>query len=525
MNLCTLSHKILATYYRFKAKSFAQSFKSLEVVQRSHLEKTLRGLENTEVGRAQNYASISSYEDFCQKFPLTQYRDWQGAIDRQRGSKASVVCSQVQRFEPTSGSTFERKWIPYSAAFLAELNSAASVWLGDLYKQYPLIQKGRHYWSISWIPEDLRGLVDSQDTQLFPWWQKHILESMMLMNPAVQKAPSSESAWHSTLMLLGSGSDLSFISVWSPTYLIKIIRGLYEHRESIAEALKRGHWGPYQKELCSFTAPTRADFPRDKNLSRFIQKLWPQLALVSCWTSSTSAIYAKELQELLPQVPMQGKGLWATEGVVSIPWQSEFPLAIQSHFLEFIHLENQKVYPSWQLQKGWVVHPVLTNSTGLLRYVLPDRVLVTGFVGQNPTIEFLGRMGGTDLVGEKMDFSQAEEVLTKLRRMFGINKIYLVACASENKPRYALAVQAEAEDPSSSWSSAMEEALETSMLQYHHYRVAREMGQLHKAKVIPFSNEEEWLRLSQKSGIAGQNKPEALVLRPLEIPDSVSVNI
>lgn len=513
MNLSRLSHQVLATYYRWRMRDFAYANKNLEAVQRNQLQEILKALSFTDLGRERGYNKVKTYEDFRETFTVSHYSDWRNYVDRQRNSSRDLLCAEVHRYEPTSGSTFERKWIPYSQSFLDELNAAASVWLGDLYKQYPLIQKGRHFWSISWVPEDLRGLIDSKDTGLFPWWQKSLLESMMVMNPAIQKAPTSDSAWWATVLVLGGASDLSFISVWSPTYLLKVMQTLYENRVEIADHLRKGSWGRFQTELASFELPRRRDFPIDLDKKLFVRKVWPQLALVSCWTSSTSSLFASELNEWLSDVPIQGKGLWATEGVVSIPWQNKFPLAIQSHFLEFKNIETDEILPSWKIKTGMILQPLLTTSSGFIRYALPDRVKVTGFVDQNPTVEFLGRMGGTDLVGEKMDYAQAEEIVNKVRAVFGLNRACLVAFSSKQVTQYQLAFIGSLGSDSKERVRVMSDEVENSLSHYHHYRVAREMGQLQAAVVLPFADEDSWSLYTQKSRVLGQNKPEVLVQR------------
>src|SRR4029077_152120 len=65
---------------------------------------------------------------------------------------------------------------------------------------------------------------------------------------------------------------------------------------------------------------------------------WPHLRLISCWTSGNSARFIPELEQLFPGVEVQGKGLLATEGIVSFP-ELGHPApspALTSHFLEFV---------------------------------------------------------------------------------------------------------------------------------------------------------------------------------------------
>src|SRR5207244_10027784 len=68
-----------------------------------------------------------------------------------------------------------------------------------------------------------------------------------------------------------------------------------------------------------------------------LRRLWPRLALISCWADAAAAQFLSELRELFPEVEVQPKGLLATEAFVSFPLldHSGAALALRSHFFEF----------------------------------------------------------------------------------------------------------------------------------------------------------------------------------------------
>src|SRR5208283_2217805 len=98
--------------------------------------------------------------------------------------------------------------------------------------------------------------------------------------------------------------------------------------------------------------------------------LWPQLALISCWTSAASSSMKSEVQERFPGVHIQGKGLLATEGIVSIPIDRyETPVAAAtSHFLEFLDDDSGKYRLISELEEGREYLPILTTGGGFWRY-------------------------------------------------------------------------------------------------------------------------------------------------------------
>ena len=69
--------------------------------------------------------------------------------------------------------------------------------------------------------------------------------------------------------------------------------------------------------------PARAAF-----LSRILQadapwcdrlrRIWPRLALISCWTDAAAASFLPDLQSLFPGVEIQPKGLLATSSMIIV---------------------------------------------------------------------------------------------------------------------------------------------------------------------------------------------------------------
>src|SRR5262249_37552599 len=136
------------------------------------------------------------------------------------------------------------------------------------------------------------------------------------------------------------------------------------------------------------------------------------------WADAHSAVAASGLARRFPKVPIQPKGLLSTEGVISIPFQGAHPLAIRSHFFEFIDPYHRVVSVS-DLRVGERYAVILTTAAGLWRYRLNDIVQVTGRVKQTPSIRFVGRAGlVSDRVGEKLS---EDFVADAVARLFAAN--------------------------------------------------------------------------------------------------------
>ena len=179
----------------------------------------------------------------------------------------------------------------------------------------------------------------------------------------------------------------------------------------------------------------------------------------------------------------------------------------QSHFFEFRCLSTEKILPSWKLETGQKVQPILTTGSGLLRYELEDELEVTGWLHRTPCLNFLGRRNGIDLVGEKMDSGAAKETLDALSARHGINCVTLIACADPQRPRYILLAEG-----SPAIKNELAESVERSLLKFHHYRLARDLGQLEPAGAVVKENALDLYFRLRERGIAGAMKVESLTL-------------
>lgn len=478
-------HWVARTSYAPAYRRFLCGRNRVEEVQRKKLQSLLSKSSQSAFGKHLGIEGSETYEEFSDKVPLSSYVDYEIWIRRQKESKGqTILANDVSRFEPTSGSSSARKWIPYSSELLSEFNEAASSWLGDLSKKYPAICSGRHYWSLSYLPEDLRSQkTNTDDIEIFSWFKQFVFKRIMVLPSQLGLLPDALSCRMASLVYLAKSSDLTFISVWSPTYLTELLNDLITHKEEIAETLESGQWqreslqqSDFSSPQCSETAALiRAISAQDLS---FVEKLWPKLTLISAWESAHSFWWAQQLKAIFSKVSFQGKGLWATEGVVSIPFEGKRALAYTSHFYEFRCLASGEIIPSWKLKKSQLIQPILTTGSGFMRYALPDKLEVTGFYHSVPCFEFLGRIDGIDLVGEKIDTPIATNILARMSADFKVPFLTLIADASSSRPRYVFLAEKDAP-----LTPELEDRGESLLQENHHYRVARELNQLDRSTV------------------------------------------
>lgn len=491
-----LLHRLVRLSHTPVAKRFSKGLGALEATQRKLLGEILALASKTEAGGAKDQAN--DYESFAKARPITEYGDWKALIEKQKASRDSpILCSPIVRFEPTSGSTEARKWIPYSRGLLDAFDRAAAPWLHDIGKRYPRSLKGRHYWSLSWIPPEIRAEVRStDDSELLPVWKQALMKAIFAIDPASLSLESLEESMKDTALILAQTRDLTLLSVWSPTYALEIIDLLITRSAELAEKAN----AETRTILKRAPAAPNADF---------LKELWPNLALVSAWNSGSSAMWAQKLQKLLPHADFQPKGLWATEGVVTIPFQGAMPLAYLSHFYEFESIDTGEVLPSWKLKTGQLVRPILTTQNGLTRYRLPDRLQVDGFLQSVPSLRFIAREKSVDLVGEKLDHSAAVEMLAQIATLIDpLTPVALIAETPPNgRPRYLLLIEGPAN--ATAPQAARIDAL---LCKYHHYSVARSLHQLDPIQVLVLPQARAHLdRTLRQNATSGGKKIEPVI--------------
>lgn len=209
---------------------------------------------------------------------------------------------------------------------------------------------------------------------------------------------------------------------------------------------------------------------------------------MSCWADASSARWIPQLRERLGGIPIEPKGLLATEGVTSIPGgRGAARLAAECHYHEFLDREGDHL-PREKLRIGTVCEVLLSTSGGLLRYRSGDLVRITGFTDRMlPEMRFLGRKGiVSDLVGEKL----GEETVAAAFAKAGASGFL---AADPDTPGYEIWLE----------DTGKADSVICQLLENPYFRQAVRLGQLAPCK--PMALKEGWMRdfsaaLAQKRG-------------------------
>jgi hypothetical protein len=356
------------------------------------------------------------------------------------------------------------------------------------------------------------------DSDFFPPLVRALLDRSLGVPRAVSRIPDLAACRRVTLRALLAMPELAMISVWSPSFLTLLASALDEEWDALLREMESGRLsadltpelrGELQRALPArpeLAAGLRRRFGR--RAPGDLGAVWPRLALISCWADGHAARALEGMRRRFPRVEVQGKGLLATEGVVSIPlFHAEAPVAaVTSHYLEFLPAgDADAALGVHELEPGATYEVVLTTGGGLYRYRLKDRVRVEGRLERTPTLRFVGRADrASDIAGEKLTPELVEHVLARAAAETGIHPPFaLLAPAWGEPPRYRLYAQAAPDDAA---------AVERILLDAHHDGLCRALGQLNSIEGVAVTEGDRvYERVCTARGQrAGSIKPPAL---------------
>lgn len=493
------------------ALRFARALRDPAAAQAGLLRSHLRALAGSAYHRA-HLAAVDSVAAFQRDVPIVDHDALAPWIARIASGETGVLTREpVRFFERSGGSTgAATKLVPYTAGLLADFAAATNPWLFDLHRRHPGLIGRPSYWSLSPVAQGERrtpggvpiGIDD--DTAYFGPIRRFVLGRSMAVDPSVAHAPDFVTWRQRTLVSLLGTPTLGLISIWSPTFLLALMRHLAADPDPIAAAL------PPDRRRALLAALPHSDFGG---------RLFPALRVISTWADGPAATFIPELAALFPSATLEPKGLLATEGVVSVPIgglaRPGGDLALTSTFFEFLPVDAPEATSrpalAHELDVGREYTPLLTTRGGLVRYHLKDVVRVVAPL----RIEFVGKLDQVcDLAGEKLHARQVEHGLAAARAATPLSWDFaLVAPAHAPAPHYRLYLDSAA--PAATLD-ALASALDRHLQGSHAYRYCRDLGQLGPIIAQRVTRgRERWLAAQEARGQRlGDIKPTLLDRRP-----------
>ena len=424
-------------------------------------------------------ARYARFEDL----PLVTWDDMAPWMARQQAGEANVVTRErVACWEPTSGSSGAPKLVPHTPSLRGAFTRMFAHWAHDLLTHGPGLRTGKFWFSVSpqfdapgaaggvplrapppvagalrgptappqEAPGDGAPVGMEDDRDYLAGWTGRLFRPWFLTPPGLRRVRDPETWRRTVARFLCGEPGLEGMSLWSPT----LLHVLLDWMEAHADELPRGH----------LIGDWRA--------------LWPALKLVSVWDAGSAAAPAARLRERLHageagSLLVQGKGLLATEAPLTIPLvgiEGGVPL-VEDVGIELLHGSGD-LLPLHRAERGQAYEIVVSQTAGLVRYRMGDLVEVVGAIGSTPTLRFLGRAATVDLVGEKL--SEAAVVGALARAGVRVPACLRAVAGREGSAtqHYRLEIDADLVP------AGLAEAVDRALSEGHHYRLARQLGQL-----------------------------------------------
>ncbi len=506
----------LPAYLRFR-----RALRQPEAAQLGRLQDYLRRNARTAFGRAHDFDKIRTHQEFASRVPLMDYENLEPWIERIQSGELSVLTYEpVTRLVPTSGSSGARKLIPFTVGLQREFNAAIGAWLADLLLQSPDIAGGPAYWSVTpgtdfvWNEESSVPIGFDADTAYLGGTRERLARAIMVVPAGLRLVRSMEAFRYVTALCLLRQRELRLISVWHPSFLTLLLDSMAANWTDLVEDIRNGgckHAAklPPAVRVALRLRPMRRRAEELRACDpRKPATLWPHLKLISCWGDASAESAMGGLEKLFPKTLIQPKGLLATEAFVTIPFAGLRPVAVCSHFFEFID-DSGAIRLVHELREGCTYEVIVTTAGGLWRYRLRDRVQVTGLVGRTPSLRFLGRSGNVaDLFGEKLSEAfVARAVQETLATLESTPRFVLLAPDTDaSGSRYTLYVEG-------ATPGALAETLDRAFRANPHYAYCRDLGQLLPVRVfnIPHGGYEAFTSRHTALGVRlGDIKPATL---------------
>lgn len=430
-----------------KYKNFIDNLATPQKAQERTLQKVISRLSGTRY--AHRIGDVLDYRDFANKVPIVSYEDIEDLIELMlEGEEDVLFPGRVMKFEKTSGSSAREKYIPYPEALISDFTAMFRLWAYDLLCYGPELKTGTFYFSVSpQFGEPKKSssgakLNLEEDDEYLNTITRLMMRPFVAVDSQIKKIQDPNEFKKTLLSKLIKCKDLEVISVWNPSFLTTLFENISSEDE--------------------------------------IRSYFPNLKLISCWGSSLARYDFNYIKNLFPGVLVQSKGLLATEGAVTIPLLTA-PAPVPLLHLAFFEFEdsNGKIHRLHELKEGEKYQLIISQSGGLYRYRLGDKVQVIDFFKATPCLEFIGRTDDTsDLVGEKL----TESFIESFFKQKGFKELSIVV-PSKNKKRYVIISPTE----------GIHDEFEDYLMQSYHYRNARKLGQLKPVAYICSYNIEKIL--------------------------------
>ena len=437
-----------------------------QIIQDKLLQKIIDKNKDTRFGRAHDFASIDSYQSFCQAVPVHTYEDLRTYIESQENEKEpGLNAEQPVMYSQTSGTTGKPKYIPVLPSTLSRYKFSQALFAWVQYSGAPGIYQGK---VLAIGSPTIEGYLDTGT----PYGSMSGLILASMPTPVKLKFVVPPEVFEITdyrlkYLLIAAFSlkepDITLLASANPSTFLKLLDVIKENYEILMKFIATAdpHCLESDPELLDVIKKVRfkPGRPRARQLQQFLgrqedltyQDLWPKLRTVTTWTSGSCGVLLPRLKPILPDpVQIIEMGYLASEFRGSLTVDAVNNKCIPTfheNFFEFVEREHwetqiENFIRLEQVEAGKQYYLFVTTQNGLYRYFINDIIEIEGSFNNTPTLRFIQKGKGiTNLTGEKLSENQVLESLAILGGDLKFDLDFFVLLADQERLQYTLYVE------------------------------------------------------------------------------------
>jgi len=430
------------------------------------LKYILKLNKDTHFGRNHEFKSINSYKDFQNAVPINEYEDLRSYINQQEKTGEPYLNSQQPvMYAQTSGTTGEPKNIPILKASIESYKQSQSLFSYTQYSYDKEVYSGK---LLAIVSPDIEGTLSTGTpygaiSGLIYKSMPTLLRYSYLLPFEIFTISDYDLKYYLICAFALSSENITLIATPNPSTILRLKDIIDTSLENLLQDIESGNlsWikeidSEKKQRIISKFKPNklRASQLRElkkKKGSLIISDIWPNLRLITTWTSGNCSTLLPSLKAQLSSKSFIGEvGYMSSEfrGTVNLDIRNEIQVpTLNENFFEFVERDEWGsegpvflMLHEIELSKDYYIF--VTTQNGLYRYFINDIIQVTGKYHNTPTIKFIQKGDGViSLTGEKLYEDQVNIAVLKVINKYNLKIKFYVMVAYSEELKYRLYIQ------------------------------------------------------------------------------------
>ena len=422
--------------------------------------------KDTHFGRNHEFKSINSYKDFKNAVPINEYEDLRSYINQQEKTGEPYLNSQQPvMYAQTSGTTGEPKNIPILKASIESYKQSQSLFSYTQYSYDKEVYSGK---LLAIVSPDIEGTLSTGTpygaiSGLIYKSMPTLLRYSYLLPFEIFTISDYDLKYYLICAFALSSENITLIATPNPSTILRLKDIIDTSLENLLQDIESGNlsWikeidSEKKQRIISKFKPNklRASQLRElkkKKGSLIMSDIWPNLRLITTWTSGNCSTLLPSLKAQLSSKSFIGEvGYMSSEfrGTVNLDIRNEIQVpTLNENFFEFVERDEWGsegpvflMLHEIELSKDYYIF--VTTQNGLYRYFINDIIQVTGKYHNTPTIKFIQKGDGViSLTGEKLYEDQVNIAVLKVINKYNLKIKFYVMVAYSEELKYRLYIQ------------------------------------------------------------------------------------